>query len=154
MRRWSVLLVAAWLGAAVLTAAVVAPAAFDVLPTRTLAGALVGRVLPVLFISGAVVAAAYFAAVRTEPSTPRQRAMHLVLAIWVAALLWSQLVVTPKIQVLRAAGPIDALAQTDPRRVAFGRLHGVSVGLLGVGMVAALVVLVWGPTVPTSRAGE
>ena len=39
----SIALVAAWLGAALVVAAVVAPAAFDVLPTRTLAGALVGR---------------------------------------------------------------------------------------------------------------
>ena len=51
----SVVALSAWLGAAVLVAAVVAPAAFAVLPTRTLAGALVGRVLPVLFYSGAVV---------------------------------------------------------------------------------------------------
>jgi len=48
-------LLAAWLGAACFVASVVAPAAFDVLPTRTLAGALVGRVIPVLFWSGVIV---------------------------------------------------------------------------------------------------
>ena len=60
MSRTIVILVllSAWLGAAVLVATVVAPAAFAVLPTRTLAGALVGRVLPVLFIAGLVVALA------------------------------------------------------------------------------------------------
>ncbi|MDE3217575.1 MAG: DUF4149 domain-containing protein, partial [Gemmatimonadota bacterium] len=41
-----------WLGAAVLLAAAVAPAAFAVLPSRSLAGDLVGRVLPVIFWSG------------------------------------------------------------------------------------------------------
>jgi hypothetical protein len=51
----SVVGLSAWLGAAVLAATVVAPAAFAVLPTRSLAGALVGRVLPVLFYGGAVV---------------------------------------------------------------------------------------------------
>ena len=49
------LLLAAWLGAGVLFAAVVAPAAFAVLPSRNLAGALVGRVLPVVLIAGVVV---------------------------------------------------------------------------------------------------
>src|SRR5215213_9270463 len=51
----SVVLLSLWLGAAIVVAAVVAPAAFAVLPTRTLAGALVGRVLPSIFWSGAVV---------------------------------------------------------------------------------------------------
>ena len=45
-----------WLGAALLFIAVVAPAAFAVLPSRALAGLVVGRVLPVLFWSGAVIA--------------------------------------------------------------------------------------------------
>ena len=50
------LLLSAWLGASILFAAVVAPAAFTILPSRSLAGALVGRVLPVVFASGLVVA--------------------------------------------------------------------------------------------------
>jgi hypothetical protein len=42
----------------------VAPAAFRVLPTRALAGALVGEVLPVLFWAGAVTGALAFRALR------------------------------------------------------------------------------------------
>src|SRR5437763_14450508 len=49
------ILLTLWLGAAILFTLVVAPAAFDVLPTRTLAGALVGRVLPVIFYAGVVI---------------------------------------------------------------------------------------------------
>jgi hypothetical protein len=48
-------LLGAWIGAALLMAAAVAPAAFAVLPTRALAGALVGRVLPPVFGGGIVV---------------------------------------------------------------------------------------------------
>src|SRR5215467_11134812 len=44
-----------WLGAAVLLAAVVAPAAFDVLPSRTMAGDVVGRVLAALLYAGVVI---------------------------------------------------------------------------------------------------
>ena len=41
----SLSLLDAWLGAAIFVAAFVAPAAFAVLPTRALAGAIVGRIL-------------------------------------------------------------------------------------------------------------
>jgi hypothetical protein len=43
---------------------------------------------------------------------------------------------------LAIAGPIDALAVDDPRRIAFGRLHASSVALLGAAMVAALVIVI------------
>jgi len=49
-----IVLLAAWLGAAIFFSVVVAQAAFAVLPTRTLAGALVGRILPVLFFAGMI----------------------------------------------------------------------------------------------------
>ena len=48
----SLLVTAIWCGAALIVVTTVAPAAFRVLPTRTLAGALVGQVLPVLFVAG------------------------------------------------------------------------------------------------------
>ncbi len=44
-----------WLGAAVLFAAVVAPALFHALPSRTMAGDVVGRVLPALLYAGAAI---------------------------------------------------------------------------------------------------
>src|SRR5437763_15992796 len=52
------ILLTLWLGAAILFSLVVAPAAFAVLPTRWLAGALVGRVLPVIFYAGVIIGAA------------------------------------------------------------------------------------------------
>jgi hypothetical protein len=47
-------LVTAWLGASLITVAVVAPGAFAVLPSRSMAGTMVGRVLPSLFVAGIV----------------------------------------------------------------------------------------------------
>lgn len=142
-------LLAAWLGAALLAAAVVAPAAFAVLPTRALAGALVGRVLPPLFVSGAVTGLLVVAATRIAGRRARA-ARHAGVAIaaltLVAGCLVAQLVVTPRIERIRdAAGvPIDALAPTDARRVAFGRLHGLSVLALGVSMLAGAAALAFG----------
>jgi hypothetical protein len=52
--------------------------------------------------------------------------------------------VAPRIERVRAAigGPVDALDPGDPRRQAFGRLHGLSVAWMGIGGLAALLVLV------------
>ena len=136
-------LLAAWIGAAALVAAVVAPAAFAVLPTRALAGALVGRVLPVIFVGGIVAAAlAALLGWNAAPSFPRLRLALPLLAALACAV--AQFGVGPRITALRAEmGPsIEALPTDDPRHAQFGRLHGVSVAFMGVGMLAAGAALV------------
>jgi hypothetical protein len=136
-----VLLLTMWMGAAVLFVAVVAPSAFFVLPSRTLAGALVGRVLPVIFYAGVVIGAA----IVVLDILGRTGAWSRTAAGAVSALACAvaQLVVGARIDRLRAAigGPLEALAPDDPRRIAFGRLHAFSVGWLGLAMVAAVVAL-------------
>lgn len=135
------LLLAVWIGAALLFTLVVAPAAFAVLPTRTLAGALVGRVLPVIFYAGVVIGSL----IVLLDIIGRTGAWGRSAAGAVSALACAvaQLVVGTRIDRLRAVigGPLDALASDDPRRVAFGRLHAISVGWLGLAMVAAIVAL-------------
>jgi hypothetical protein len=133
-----------WLGGAVLVAAVVAPAAFAVLPSRTMAGALVGQVLPVLFISGIVVA---IIAVLCEMNISRHAFSLKVSAPLIALAVGcavAQFVISPKIERIRIAvgAPIESLAATDPQRVAFGKLHAVSVLALGVAMLGALATIV------------
>jgi len=134
-----IVLLAAWLGATIIVGAVVAPAAFAVLPSRTLAGAVVGRVLPALFWSGAVIG--IFAAVMARRS--HQMSVFVAALVIAAASLSAQLIVAPRIEAVRASvgGPIDGLPRNDARRLAFGRLHGASVALLGVAALAASVTL-------------
>jgi len=134
---------ALWLGAALLLAAVVAPAAFAVLPSRTLAGSLVGRVLPAVFISGCVAGAAVLVLDRSGPPLGGAGGRVTAAVVWIAACAVAQFVVAPRIERVRVAagGAIDALAVAAPLRIAFARLHGVSVGLLGVAMLAALTVV-------------
>lgn len=132
----------AWLGAALLFAAVVAPAAFAALPSRTLAGALVGAVLPALFLAGIVLGAglviASLALRRGRLVTPGTVGGLLITISCAAA----QFVVAPRIERARASigGPIESVPSSDPRRVAFGRLHGASVAWLGVAVVGAAIV--------------
>ena len=131
----------AWLGAALLFVAVVAPAAFSSLPTRALAGALVGAVLPSLFVAGIVVgivlAVAGFA-LRRGGIVTAGMVGGLLVAISCAA---AQLVVAPRIERARASieGPVESVPASDPRRIAFGRLHGASVAWLGVAVVGAAI---------------
>jgi hypothetical protein len=130
------LVLAAWLGAALITVAVVAPGAFAVLPSRTIAGTMVGRVLPSLFVAGIVVGVAVALA-----GVPRRAAVAALVAAGSCAV--SQFWITPKLDRLRAeiAGPVDVLPPGDARRVAFGALHGYNVAGLGTAMIGTAVCL-------------
>ena len=137
-----VLLLGAWIGAALLFTAVVAPAAFAVLPTRSLAGALVGRVLPVLFYAGVLIGSVIVLLDVLLPTRAWGRAAAGAVSALACAI--AQLVVGTRIDRLRGqiGVPLETLAADDPRRQAFGTLHAISVGWLGIAMIAALVALV------------
>ena len=137
----ALVLVGLWLGAALLTVAVVAPGAFAVLPTRSLAGEMVGYVLPVVFagaIAVPVLAHVLAPALRRSASAVSSGAIAAAAA---ATALW---VVNPRIATLRATVvvPIDQLSTTDPRRAMFGLLHAGSVALLGLAVLAMAILLV------------
>ena len=132
-----------WLGAAACFALAVAPATFAVLPSRDLAGAVVGRVLPVLFWSGALIGALAIGLELARERPVLRRARLLAATVIIAACLAAQLLVAPRIAELRSGlrGPLSSLAATDPQRVAFGRLHLFSVAWLGVAMTGGLAFL-------------
>jgi hypothetical protein len=144
-------LLSAWLGASLLLATTVAPAAFAALPNRALAGDVVGRVLPVVFVGGLV--AGLVVAVLGVGGSWLRMAMALLVALASAV---AQFLVAPRIARLRDAmgGVLDAVPPADPRRAEFGRLHGVSVGLLGTAMLAALVLLILSLLALRQRASE
>ncbi|MGH7654903.1 MAG: DUF4149 domain-containing protein [Gemmatimonadaceae bacterium] len=139
-------LMAVWIGAALITAGVVAPSAFAVLPTSTLAGVLIGRVLGALFLAGIVagVVAAVVLAAPPRAAGPSRSALIAALVV-AGACGFAQFLVTPKLEQLRAriGGPVDALASGDPRRVAFGLLHGYSVAGLGLAVAGGVACLVF-----------
>lgn len=144
-------LLAIWLGAALVFALVVAPAAFAVLPTRTLAGALVGRILPAIFYAGILLGAIIVALDVANRSTSWTRSG--AAGILAVACAVAQLIVGTRIDRLRASigAPLDSLAPDDQRRVAFGRLHAISVGWLALAMLAAVVALAFAARSLTDR---
>lgn len=133
-----------WLGGGILFAAVVAPAAFAVLPNTTLAGDLVGRVLPVVLWSGMAVFAAVMVLGAWTDAASRFKPRVLAGAIGGTACMIAEFVVDTMIARVQARihGPVDALAATNPLRVAFGQLHLLSVVLFGIAMLSALAILV------------
>jgi hypothetical protein len=133
------LLLALWLGAAAFFAAAVAPAVFAVLPSRALAGAVVGRTLPAVFYSGMIIGVLAIVAGGRPYRQWTWRDPEIAAVGVIGACAIAQLVIAPRIERVRASigGVLDDLPIDDARRVAFGRLHGLSVAWLGVAMLAA-----------------
>ncbi len=145
------LLLAAWLGAAIFFSAAVAPSAFAVLRSFSLtnageiAGSIVTRTLSVVNISGFVVefAVARHGVCAQEEycGVGRSFFRSILLVIMAIATAVGEWVIAAKMRGLRAAmhGQIDQLPLTDANRMAFAALHGYSVAALGVAIIAALI---------------
>ncbi|MEP6690758.1 MAG: DUF4149 domain-containing protein [Gemmatimonadaceae bacterium] len=146
----SLVLAALWSGATLFFTVVVTRSAFRVLPTRALAGTLVGDALPALFMGGLATGAVLIAL--ALPAAAPARATRIALGvIALAGCGVGQFVINPRLHRLREqlAGPVDALAAGDPLRIEFGRLHVASIGTLGlalVAMVAVTLALAWSLT--------
>lgn len=142
-----IIILSAWLGAALYFSIVVARAAFRVLPTRSLAGALVGQTLPALFVTGVLAGLTTAALIVAEPTGARTRMWRLVCAGGAAvACAIGQFVIGPRIDRLRVAlgSTLESLPASDPMRIAFGRLHALSVLALGVAIILAVAAVVLG----------
>jgi hypothetical protein len=147
------LLLGVWLGAAIFFGAAVAPAAFGVLRdanlvnANELAGSIVARLLAVIYTSGFAVGlfllmTAYFSA-----RSGRRLAVvgeMISAAIIIIMTSVSRWVIAARMSALRAAmqGHIDQVALNDPRRVAFDDLHGYSVVMMGVALLAGILAFV------------
>ncbi len=145
------LLLAAWLGAAIFFSAVVAPAAFQVLRTFSLpnaselAGAIVSRALAAVNTSGFGISLLLIALTFALKKRFSRRSffIQMLLLLWIAAATGiGEWVIARRMRGLRSAfhGPIDRVAATDAGRMAFDALHGYSVVALLTAMIAGLIV--------------
>lgn len=152
VNRARILLLAAWLGVALYFSAVVAPAAFGVLRSFSLAnageiaGTIVNRSLSVVNKGGVLVGLLLLVAapaVKRRYSRASFLVQNLLIAIVAIACGLGEWVIAAKMRALRVAmhGQIDQVPFTDPNRVAFGTLHVYSVAALSVAMIAALIVV-------------
>ena len=146
-------LLAVWFGAAVFFSFVVAPAAFGVLRlyglanTSEIAGAIVSRSLSVVNVAGFVVALLLAVTIFARRDLTGRKgflAEGICLAVIALATVLGHWVIAARMRALKATMllPIDQLTPDDARRVAFNSLHGYSVIVLSLAMIAALVALV------------
>jgi len=145
LRYLMVLSLVVWLGGLIFFAFAVAPAAFAVLPTRHLAGNLVGRTIAILhwmgIISGLVFLASSLLYSQLTRGTPHVfAARNIVIVLMLALTLISQFGIIPRMDTLRASiGEIDSVPPDNPARMQFDALHvwstRVESGVLLLGLV-------------------
>ena len=150
LRFASVVLLAMWIGGLAALGGVGAPAIFATLEAhdpsggRTLAGAVFGAVFSRFQHVTWGIAGLLFAVLGVRAALgPRPRRFGLrmwTIAGMLALSVITALVLTPRIDRLRESTPgtIAALPDNDPRKISFGRLHGLSNGLMVVTLVAGL----------------
>src|SRR5580693_5579458 len=147
LRYLMLLTLIVWLGGLIFFAFVLAPAAFSVLPTRHLAGTLVGRTLGTLhwmgIFSGLVFLASSLIYSQLTRGTPHAFAARNVLIILMLALtLVSQFGIIPRMDTLRASiGEIDSVPPDNPARLQFDALHVWSTRVEGGVLLLGLVVV-------------
>jgi Domain of unknown function (DUF4149) len=157
LRYAALLAIAAWIGGLLVLGAIAAPAIFDVtalrqIPdSRVLAGAIFGEIFRrfhlVSYACGAVLVLSLCIRAVLGPR-PRRFSLRLAIAaMMIAAALYSGFVLSPSIEHLQqsvgANVSIASLAVNDPRRIAFGRLHGRSTLLQLVPLVGGLILIFW-----------
>ena len=129
----SLFALALWVGGGAAISFIAAPAVFEHAGSRQLAGSIVGHILrrfdTYAFAAGPIALLAIL--VEMAGTVGGSRTLTLKLAL-VAAMLglavYSRFALTPEIRRLRdELGEIDQVPKEDPRRQAFGRLHGFSV---------------------------
>jgi hypothetical protein len=120
-----------WLGGLIFFAFVEAPTVFSpgLVPTRHMAGSIVGRSLDLLhymaIVSGIVFLIASMAYNRMTAGTAKPlAARHLLIVLMLMLTVISQFAISPKMHALRAeVGVIDNVPLDNPLRHEFDRLH-------------------------------
>lgn len=128
LRFLKVLSVSMWVGCIFFFAVAVAPVAFSVLPTRTLAGLVVGRSLVSLHWIGIVCGLVFLLATLLLAfieggEKPFHRSDLLIVAM-MALTLFAHFGIERRMNTLKdQMGVIDVVPHEDARRVEFNRLH-------------------------------
>lgn len=153
----SLFAIALWVGAGAGIGFLVAPAVFQRAGSPKLAGEIVAEILGrfdrFVWVAGPVACLATFLEMAATPSAARTLGLKLALVVAMLGLaLYSRFAILPQIRQARLelGDNFDRLDRADPRRRAFGRLHGFSV--LCMLMELVLGALAIGLTVMTATA--
>lgn len=150
LRYLSLVAVSVWVGGLVALGAVGAPVLFDLLEARQPSG---GRELAAVLFGGlferfqhvswglaGVILVSLGIRAALGPR-PRGFAVRVWLVVAMLAMsLTTSLVLAPRITAIRdgVQSPVASLPESDPRRITFGRLHGLSNALMSIAVLAGL----------------
>lgn len=134
-----------WIGGIIFVSFVEAPTAFSVVPTRHMAGTVVGHSLSILhwmgLFSGVIfLGSSMLLSSLTRGSAQPLAARHILILVMLLLTAVSQFGVSPKMAALRAQfGDIDTVSATDPGRLQFDSLHvwsvRIEVAVLALGLI-------------------
>ena len=146
LSAFRLLLLALWLGAAVFFVAV-AQSAFAVIPSREVAGSLVGRNLAILNYSGlgiSIIALLTSLIVPAGINKILLWAERVLLIIFGLACAIAQFVITWWMLLLRTemGRPLEEVAVDDPLRIQFNNLHEYSSWLMLTAMASTLIAFI------------
>lgn len=135
------------LGPALFFGAIVAPAAFRVLPTRDQAASLTSPVLSGACLLaegafGALFVTGWWLTRRDTPRITRSLLTRLPVAGFFAALVIRELLIPPMDRIrAEAPGLIDNIPAADPSRILLDRYHRLATGFFGAILAVAIAVL-------------
>ena len=155
LRYTALLALVVWVGGLLALGGIAAPSIFDVIAEkqlaggRVLAGALFGEMLNrftvVSSAAGGVLMLTLLARRILGPRPQRFAWRAGIVAVMLAVTAYASLVIGARIEHLQREIGVapSSLPDGDPRRVEFGRLHGVSTALQLVPLLGGLALLFW-----------
>ncbi len=142
-----VLSLVCWIGGLIFFAFVLAPTAFQVLPSTHLAGNVVGRALGkmhwIAIVSGIVFLFSSLLYSRLADGTAHVfAARHILILVMLCLTLLSQFWIIPRMDALRASvSDFATVSLTDPARVQFDALHVWSTRVEGAVLLLGLIAI-------------
>ena len=155
LRYAALLALVVWVGGLVALGGIAAPSIFDVVAERqlpggrVLSGALFGEILRrftlVSYAAGGVLMLTLLARRILGPRPHRFAWRAAIVAVMLAATAYAALAVGSRVEQLQREIGVapSSLPEGDPRRVEFGRLHGLSTALQLVPLLGGLALIFW-----------
>lgn len=144
-----------WVGGLVSAGALVAPSVFGVLQAwnqsqgRVLAGEVFGEVLLRLTWLSYAMGGVMFITLtlhRLLGARPVKYGIRVgIMTLMLVMMMITGFILIPQVDAIQSglAGPVASLADTDPRRVEFDRLHGISNILFSITAIGGLALCWW-----------
>jgi uncharacterized membrane protein len=155
LRYLYVVALVVWVGGLVVAGALVAPSVFGVLQEwnqaqgRVLAGQVFGEVLLRLTWLSYAMGAIMFITLtlhRLLGARPLKYGIRVgIMATMLAMMMITGWYLIPEVDAIQAqvSGPVSELPDTDPRRMEFNRLHGLSNILFSITAIGGLALCWW-----------